>query len=138
MDQDANVNERDIEHGPEWKVSIAPEQPGVPAAVVLQLSENGRTFKHQLDAKTATKISNALIVEAERASSRPLTGSSRASPIACPAAPWSSSGRANGPHPEGARGRISKDGHWFGAAFPLPLRPRCFETARTEVRASSA
>ena len=25
MDQDANVNERDIEHGPEWKVSIAPE-----------------------------------------------------------------------------------------------------------------
>jgi hypothetical protein len=67
MDQDANVNERDIEHGPEWKVSIAPERPGVPAAVVLQLSENGRTFKHQLDAKTATKISNALIVEAERA-----------------------------------------------------------------------
>ncbi len=65
MDQD--VDERDVEHGPEWKVSIAPEQPGAPAAVVLQLSENGRTFKHQLDARTATQISNALIVEAERA-----------------------------------------------------------------------
>jgi hypothetical protein len=49
---------------PEWEVSIGP---GTPATVVLKLSKGGRTIRHRLDTKAATKLSNALIVEAERA-----------------------------------------------------------------------
>lgn len=52
---------------PEWEVSIGPAAPGTPATVVLKLSKGGRTIRHHLDTKTATKLSNALIVEAERA-----------------------------------------------------------------------
>ena len=52
---------------PDWEVSVGPAEPGIPATVVLKLSKDGETVQHQLDAKTATLLSNALIVEAERA-----------------------------------------------------------------------
>lgn len=51
----------------EWEVSVGPVLPGPKPTVVLCLSKDGKTFKHRLDAATATRLSNALIVEAERA-----------------------------------------------------------------------
>lgn len=61
---------QDVQDGPDWEVSIEPDSAGDVASVVLRLSKNGRTFRHRLDAHAATQLSNALIVEAERAQFR--------------------------------------------------------------------
>jgi hypothetical protein len=57
----------ELQDNPDWSVSIEPDPSGEVASVVLSLSKNGRTFRHRLDAQAATQLSNALIVEAERA-----------------------------------------------------------------------
>lgn len=64
---DSTGEARELGISPDWEVSVGPAEPGVPATVVLKLSKDGETVQHQLDAKTATLLSNALIVEAERA-----------------------------------------------------------------------
>lgn len=55
---------------PDWEVSIEPDPSGDVASVVLQLSKGGHIYRHRLDARAATELSNALIVEAERAQFR--------------------------------------------------------------------
>jgi hypothetical protein len=68
MSGDAGQNaEAEWQDGGEWDVSIGPDLPGRQASIVLRLSKDGRTIRHRLDARTATKLSNALIVEAEKA-----------------------------------------------------------------------
>jgi hypothetical protein len=67
MDGDRSTDDMDLQEGLEWDVSIGPDLPGPQATVVLKLSKNGRTIRHRLDAQTATRLSNALIVQAERA-----------------------------------------------------------------------
>lgn len=60
----------ELQDSPDWDVSIEPDPTGDVASVVLRLSKNGRTYRHRLDAHAATQLSNALIVEAERAQFR--------------------------------------------------------------------
>ena len=68
LGQDDRTNDgAELGANPDWEVSVGPAEPGVPATVVLKLSKDGETVKHKLDARTATLLSNALIVEAERA-----------------------------------------------------------------------
>lgn len=64
------ISDLEWQDGAEWEVSIGPDLPGPQPTVVLRLSKDGRTIKHRLDAGTATKLSNALIVEAEKAQFR--------------------------------------------------------------------
>ena len=62
MDDDA-VRDPEVE----WQVSVGPDMSDVGATVMLRLSNGGQTEEYRLDAKTATQLSNALIVEAEKA-----------------------------------------------------------------------
>jgi hypothetical protein len=67
MSDDSRVDEAAWQDDPEWEVSVGPDLPGPQPSVVLRLSKNGQTIRHRLDAATATRLSNALIAQAERA-----------------------------------------------------------------------
>ena len=87
-------------------------------------------MQHQLDAKTATLLSNALIVEAERAQFKAAYRQ-----VAPPRSlVWSHlvhPRRAIPPHPGAPFPAVSKDGLRSWRCRPAPHPPRCFETART-------
>jgi hypothetical protein len=63
MDDDAV--EQPIEN--KWQVTAGPDMPDLRATVLLRLSNGGHTEEYLLDARTATRLSTALIVEAENA-----------------------------------------------------------------------
>ena len=67
MKTDSPDQKSDHDDSMQWEVSVGPVLPGPQPTVVLCLSKDGKVFKHRLDAATATRLSNALIVEAERA-----------------------------------------------------------------------
>jgi hypothetical protein len=50
-----------------WDVTAGPDLPDLGATVWLRMSIGGQTEEYWLDARTATQLSNALIVQAEKA-----------------------------------------------------------------------
>jgi hypothetical protein len=60
------MNDDQVEQ-PKWDVMVGPDLPGGGAAITLHLSRDGRFEVYRLDARSATRLSNALIVEAEKA-----------------------------------------------------------------------
>lgn len=67
MDNHDEGEHREEDPRVEWSVVVGPDTPDLKATVVLRLSTGGRVFEYRLEAKAATLLSNALIVQSEKA-----------------------------------------------------------------------